>query len=586
MERKGNRTVSNKLKIDRWRIDEILDYYFDNIIYVNRRYQRRLVWSLKEKQDLIDSIFENIPLPALLFVEYTEDDKDIETLEVIDGLQRINSIVSFVLGEYPVRYEEKYLYFDPSVYISTSASWEEHISNFVPKGELLPQTVCKNFLKYYLSVVCTGQDDETVDKIFSRLNSTGRKISSQDMRQAGVTNKFSMLVRNIASCIRHDITYDDKVLLSDMPKISLTKGKALPYGIKMQDLFWRRHDLITTEDLRSSRDEELIAALLISILLHRDFDKRKSVLDEAYCTGSKLWKELEKEVSKLNDFEMEDKFVKVFDTIDNIFSAVKSNFSSWLFKENRKTKGKTFGFSILFLAIYKLFTNGYELHSPAGAAKELQKVSSFLCIQGDKVDYKKLNEQIMILYDVLVKQFEKRVNVSSAEFEQELNSRLARSSIESQMFEYKIGISVIGSRLIKDKTIHRIAKSLVAMANTPNDEEGMIVIGIADSDDAYRDWRNCYKEAATVIKQHYVVGIEKEAESLGVNVDKYLALLREKLSKERISEPLKSFILGNFTQYDYYDKKLVVIKSKHFEEDSTYDGRIYRREGNESVPVK
>lgn len=154
------------------------------------------------------------------------------------------------------------------------------------------------------------------------------------------------------------------------------------------------------------------------------------------------------------------------------------------------------------------------------------------------------------------------------------------------MFEYKIGISVIGSGLIKDKTIHRIAKSLVAMANTPNNEEGMIVIGISDSDDAYRDWRNCYKEAATIVKQHYVVGIEKETESLGVNVDKYVSLLREKLSKEHISEPLKSFVLGNFAQYDYYDKKLVVIKSKHFEEDSTYDGRIYRREGNESVPVK
>ena len=72
MKRKVNRTVSNKLKIDHWKIDNLIDYYVEEVLYVNRRYQRRLVWSLNDKQSLIDSIMDNIPLPALFFVEYED----------------------------------------------------------------------------------------------------------------------------------------------------------------------------------------------------------------------------------------------------------------------------------------------------------------------------------------------------------------------------------------------------------------------------------------------------------------------------------------------------------------------------------
>lgn len=41
--------------------------YLDNKYVVNRRYQRKLVWTLEEKQAFIDSLSKNYSVPLFLF---------------------------------------------------------------------------------------------------------------------------------------------------------------------------------------------------------------------------------------------------------------------------------------------------------------------------------------------------------------------------------------------------------------------------------------------------------------------------------------------------------------------------------------
>jgi uncharacterized protein with ParB-like and HNH nuclease domain len=43
--------------------------YVNNRLVVNRRYQRKLVWSIEEKQAFIDSIVRGFPVPMFLFAE-------------------------------------------------------------------------------------------------------------------------------------------------------------------------------------------------------------------------------------------------------------------------------------------------------------------------------------------------------------------------------------------------------------------------------------------------------------------------------------------------------------------------------------
>ena len=72
-------------------IQEIYRQYSEKKFLVNRKYQRKLVWTVDEKQFLIDSIISDFPIPLILLAK-TNDDK----FEIIDGLQRLNSIISFI----------------------------------------------------------------------------------------------------------------------------------------------------------------------------------------------------------------------------------------------------------------------------------------------------------------------------------------------------------------------------------------------------------------------------------------------------------------------------------------------------------
>lgn len=58
-------------------IMEAYRYYRGNKLIVNRRYQRKLVWSLDEKKALIESILKGYPIPLILLVEKEKDKYEI-----------------------------------------------------------------------------------------------------------------------------------------------------------------------------------------------------------------------------------------------------------------------------------------------------------------------------------------------------------------------------------------------------------------------------------------------------------------------------------------------------------------------------
>lgn len=169
----------------------------------------------------------------------------------------------------------------------------------------------------------------------------------------------------------------------------------------------------------------------------------------------------------------------------------------------------------------------------------------------------------------------------------EVNKRLCYSKIESQMTEFKIGISNFSSSDINMNVIHDIMRTLVAMSNTidSKDKEGFVIVGIADSREAYDNWHTVYKEQAVINNQHYIPGVTKEAEKLCGSTDSYLRRLRTLIDAENISGKLKEYILETFELFDYYGVELLVFKSKHMVEISTYDGIKYVRHSNETVKM-
>jgi uncharacterized protein with ParB-like and HNH nuclease domain len=62
-------SVQRELSIRSESIQRIYNFYVNHLFYVNRRYQRKLVWTIEEKRAFIDSILQGFPVPIILLAE-------------------------------------------------------------------------------------------------------------------------------------------------------------------------------------------------------------------------------------------------------------------------------------------------------------------------------------------------------------------------------------------------------------------------------------------------------------------------------------------------------------------------------------
>ncbi|WP_413398552.1 DUF262 domain-containing protein, partial [Pseudomonas sp. 1P02AnB] len=72
-------------------VRQLYDMISEEIIDVTPEYQRHFIWSQERQSQLIESILLGIPVPSL----FMATNKD-STWEVIDGLQRLTTIVNFI----------------------------------------------------------------------------------------------------------------------------------------------------------------------------------------------------------------------------------------------------------------------------------------------------------------------------------------------------------------------------------------------------------------------------------------------------------------------------------------------------------
>src|SRR5271166_2760486 len=73
---------------------EIVNLHSDSEIIISPEYQRLFRWSDEQKSRLIESILVQLPIPPIFLVE-----NDDGILELIDGLQRVSSVIQFIAPE-------------------------------------------------------------------------------------------------------------------------------------------------------------------------------------------------------------------------------------------------------------------------------------------------------------------------------------------------------------------------------------------------------------------------------------------------------------------------------------------------------
>lgn len=183
-------------------IGEVVNMYKDGEFVINPDFQRLFRWEIGQKSKLIESLLLGIPLPSVFVFE-----KDDSTWELIDGLQRISTILEF-MGELkdpatgqpqpPIALvATKYL---PSL---DKAVWTRspEIEDVMPddQNELTSghQLAIKRS-RLSVEILKRPSDSATKYDLFQRLNAGGTAANAQELRNCVII----MVNRDYASFVK------------------------------------------------------------------------------------------------------------------------------------------------------------------------------------------------------------------------------------------------------------------------------------------------------------------------------------------------------------------------------------------------
>lgn len=146
---------------------EIINLKAENEIRIDAEYQRLFRWSTEQKSRLVESILLRLPIPPVFFIE-NEDGR----YELIDGLQRISSVIQFIQPDL-LNVEKLSLAGCDIVEQLNGYSFDElpltlklQVKRSAVRA-LIIKRQSKNFLRY---------------EMFKRLNTGGSLLSNQEIR--------------------------------------------------------------------------------------------------------------------------------------------------------------------------------------------------------------------------------------------------------------------------------------------------------------------------------------------------------------------------------------------------------------------
>lgn len=219
-------------------ISNFYEDHFTGKYNMEPAYQRRSVWSTEKKSFFIDSVLKNLPIPPIFLRVKLNEDTGRTTYEVVDGKQRLTSILSFIANEFPCSSEQDDHIADEAL----AGKYFEDLSDPVLSAYK------KQFWSYSIPIEYIDvEDDKVIDSIFDRLNRNGEPLNGQELR--------------------HSQFYDAPLL-------------SLCYELTKID-FWA--DRLSVTDKSRMEDVEFVSELVLTLIEGSEFTSTNSVLDELYA---------------------------------------------------------------------------------------------------------------------------------------------------------------------------------------------------------------------------------------------------------------------------------------------------------------
>jgi hypothetical protein len=562
-------------------VQSVYSWYNEDKLFVNRRYQRKLVWTLTEKQRLIESILRRYPIPAILLAE-----RDTGDYEVIDGLQRLHTLVSFVENAFPTLEGS---YFDVSQFPTAKGRANEGEFEAKADAEVLSARQVSVFLDYSMAIsVMRGATEAEIDDVFARINTYGHRLSDQERRQAGVQDGFSTLVRKLACEIRGDAS-NEVLKLSQMPEISIDLPKTKHgYDVVADEVFWVSQGILRSTDLRDSMDEQCLADIAASIVGGQLVDRSKDALDQIYQADSpeniRLVGALD--VYGLDRFTQELKYC-----IDELLKVCNAGGNSKLRNiifEKRTTNPFPAMFAVLMIAFHESLVGGRKKIADYGGVKSAisglySRVDTSRKSTAPDERRKNVDTVKGLISSHLVDEAPP-INFEGTHSTTDIDVAIRRSEIELPRYELKQGLLKLKQpRQIDPNMIDKVLKTICAMANNGRDRTGSIIIGVTDKDSDAARVKTLDRIEPRRVGRRYVVGVRREADALGERTEAYFSRWKTAIRQSALSEPLRGDVLSSIDYNDYYGLGVIVISIPVRTELSFYGDKVYWRDGDETV---
>ncbi|MBB6476467.1 DUF262 domain-containing protein [Sphaerisporangium rubeum] len=562
-------------------IQSIYGWYSEQKLLINRRYQRKLVWTLEEKQKLIESLLKKYPIPAILLAE-----REHGTYEVIDGLQRLHTIVSFIETAFATKGGE---YFDVAQFVTAKNRASSEIFS-ITAGKVLSASEVGAFLDYSTAIyVMRGASDDEIDDVFSRINTYGHRLSEQERRQAGVQDEFSTLVRLLSCDIRGDAS-NDILTLEKMPSISIDLPKTKHgYEVEADQVFWVEHGILRSTDLRDSMDEQCIADICGSIVGGQLLERSKDALDQIYETASP---ENQRIITALDSYGAERCSAEVKLCLDEIRSVCADGSSSKLRNilfSKRTTNPFPALFAVLAIAFHELLIGeNKKIADYASIKTALSALDKRIDTSRGSTSPEQRRKNINTIKGLIGPYF---VESEARELYDDhtvtdIDAIIRRSEIEAPHYELKQGILRLeGSRKIDSDTLEAVIRTISAIANNGKGRAGTVLIGVADREAHADRVRDLDGIEPRKVGRRYVVGIRREATILKELPENYVARWKNAIRSSSLPQALKDGVLSSLAYSDYYGLGVIVIRVPPQREPSTIGGKLYIREVDETVEV-
>src|SRR5437870_774607 len=194
-------------------------------------YQRRSVWTPKDRRFFLDTVFRGYPCPPIFLHKVAGTDEK-TTYAVVDGKQRLQTIFKFVDGEIALAED-----FGDTRY--NSKKWGDLGS--AERQILWDYVIPVEFLSF------DPGDTRAVDQAFDRLNRNMRKLEAQELRHARWDGWFILLVEQ-----------------------------------ECEDPAWRKLGVVTNARSKRMKDAQFMSELALVIIERKQHGFDQEMLDAAY----------------------------------------------------------------------------------------------------------------------------------------------------------------------------------------------------------------------------------------------------------------------------------------------------------------